>query len=160
MVFFHFFHSIIGLVVKFPLAMREPRVRYDTLLRFLTIVPNDAISFSFLQPAVESSLSLSNVRDDTAAVCHQALFEMHLQCRTLLSRYPLPYKNGRCLSTLMTEGPSWASWLNELITIESFLVGLILTLTLTLPNPNLVLCSNVRIKTNCCSRFVSSRIAT
>ena len=61
-VFFRFFHSIIGLVVKFPLAMREPRVRYDTLLRFLTIVPNDAISFSFLQHAVESPPSLSNVR--------------------------------------------------------------------------------------------------
>ena len=38
-------HSIIGLVVKFPLAMREPRVRFDTMLRFLTIIPNDAIVF-------------------------------------------------------------------------------------------------------------------
>ena len=34
--------SIIGLVVKFPLAMREPRVRYRPCSR-ITNIPNDAV---------------------------------------------------------------------------------------------------------------------
>ena len=60
-VFFRSFHSIIGLVVKFPLAMREPRVRYDTLLRFLTIIPNDAVSFAMrtkIIPTVHSRMEI------------------------------------------------------------------------------------------------------
>ena len=42
MFFFSVARSIIGLVVKFPLAMREPRVRYRPCSR-ITNIPNDAI---------------------------------------------------------------------------------------------------------------------
>jgi hypothetical protein len=54
--FINSFHSIIGLVVKFPLAMREPRVRYDTVLRFLTIIPDDAIVFALVQKSFHIKL--------------------------------------------------------------------------------------------------------